>query len=109
MYTSACEYVPYLTRVLIYGSTLFLCTSCLLLKVYFWNSFFPFHFLNELHFIHLFLCLSVSVQGERLQHMMAEQTPHHDYVPWVTVDREHSVGDGFLLLTPFFVVALGFS
>lgn len=34
---------------------------------------------------------SLSAAGERLQHLMAEQTPPHDYVPWVTVEREHSV------------------
>lgn len=36
------------------------------------------------------LVCSLSPAGERLQHLMAEQTPPHDYVPWVTVDRQHS-------------------
>ncbi|OEH79426.1 interferon gamma-inducible protein [Cyclospora cayetanensis] len=25
-----------------------------------------------------------------MQHLMAEQTPPHDHVPWVTIDREQS-------------------
>lgn len=37
----------------------------------------------------ILLC-SLSPAGERLQHLMAEQTPPHDYVPWVTVDHQHS-------------------
>ncbi|CDJ66970.1 interferon gamma-inducible protein 30, putative [Eimeria necatrix] len=36
------------------------------------------------------LVCSLSPAGERLQHLMAEQTPEHDRVPWITVDRQHS-------------------
>lgn len=41
-------------------------------------------------FLFEILVCSLSPTGERLQHLMAEQTPPHDYVPWVTVDRQHS-------------------
>lgn len=30
---------------------------------------------------------------------MAEQTPEHDHVPWITVDRQHSVSFVFAPLT----------
>ncbi|CDJ57735.1 interferon gamma-inducible protein 30, putative [Eimeria maxima] len=36
------------------------------------------------------LACSLTSAGERIQHMMAEQTPEHDHVPWITVDRQHS-------------------
>ncbi|KAL8275853.1 hypothetical protein Esti_000189 [Eimeria stiedai] len=36
------------------------------------------------------LACSLSPVGEKVQHMMAEQTPAHDHVPWVTVDHQHS-------------------
>lgn len=36
------------------------------------------------------LVCSLTPAGERMQHLMAEQTPEHDHVPWITVDRQHS-------------------
>ncbi|KAL8424705.1 hypothetical protein Efla_001282 [Eimeria flavescens] len=36
------------------------------------------------------LACSLSPMGEKIQHSMAEQTPPHNYVPWVTIDRQHS-------------------
>lgn len=42
-------------------------------------------------FLFEILVCSLSPAGERLQHLMSEQTPPHDYVPWVTVDHQHSV------------------
>ncbi|CDI78862.1 interferon gamma-inducible protein 30, putative [Eimeria acervulina] len=36
------------------------------------------------------LVCSLTPAGERMQHLMAEQTPEHEHVPWVTVNRQHS-------------------
>lgn len=33
----------------------------------------------------------MAAQGEKIQHLMSEQTPVHDHVPWVTFDKQRVV------------------